>query len=149
MKLLAIFITGAIAGVLGGMGMGGGTLLIPALTAIFGLDQKFSQTINLVSFIPMAAVALFIHAKNGLVRLKGTAVLGVSAMIFSVGASFLEKLIHGSVQKKIFGLLHKKTKKVFFFAERYVIIEPMKNRRGKRYRTFNARIITINKERHL
>lgn len=104
MKLLAIFITGAIAGVLGGMGMGGGTLLIPALTAIFGLDQKFSQTINLVSFIPMAAVALFIHAKNGLVKLKGTAVLGVSAMIFSVGASFLEKLIHGSVQKKIFGL---------------------------------------------
>ena len=57
--------TGIAAGVLGGMGMGGGTLLIPALTTIFGVDQKLSQAINLTAFVPMAAVALFIHAKSG------------------------------------------------------------------------------------
>lgn len=104
MKLIGIFITGMAAGLLGGMGMGGGTLLIPALTTIFGLDQKFSQTINLVAFIPMAVVALIIHAKNRLVKLKGTSLLAIFALIFSVGASFLEKLIKGTVQKKIFGL---------------------------------------------
>lgn len=104
MKLIGIFITGLAAGLLGGMGMGGGTLLIPALTTIFGLDQKFSQTINLVAFIPMAVVALIIHAKNRLIKLKGTSFLAIFALIFSVGASFLEKLIKGTVQKKIFGL---------------------------------------------
>ena len=104
MKLIGIFLTGLVAGLLGGMGMGGGTLLIPALTTIFGLEQKFSQTINLVAFIPMAVVALVIHAKNRLVSLKGTSFLAVFALIFSVGSSFLEKLVSGSVQKKVFGL---------------------------------------------
>jgi len=104
MRLIGLFIAGLIAGVLGGMGMGGGTLLIPALTTIFGIGQKFAQTINLVAFVPMAAGALFVHAKNGLVKTKGLVPLAVFALAFSVGASFLEKIIKVSFQKKAFGL---------------------------------------------
>ena len=104
MKLIGIFITGIAAGVLGGMGMGGGTLLIPALTTIFGVDQKLSQAINLTAFVPMAAVALFIHAKNGLVKTKGMIPLASASLVFSVGASFLEKIVKGSFQKKAFGI---------------------------------------------
>ena len=104
MKLFGIFIAGVAGGVLGGMGMGGGTLLIPALTALFGIEQQFSQTINLVAFIPMAVVALVLHVKNGLIETKGMPLLAVFALIFSVGASILEKFIGASFQKKAFGI---------------------------------------------
>ena len=52
---------GFIAGIFGGLGMGGGTLLIPLLTIFLGLDQKLCQGINLVSFLVKALVSLIIH----------------------------------------------------------------------------------------
>ena len=100
---LLLFIAGAIGGLLGGMGMGGGTLLIPILTFFFDIEQKTAQAINLLSFIPMAVVALFIHAKNGLVQVKGLFPLCILALIFSVGGSFLVKNMHSDLQSKFFG----------------------------------------------
>ena len=63
-------IAGIVGGIIGGMGMGGGTLLIPILTIMLDIPQKTAQAINLVSFIPMAAVTLVIHVKNKLVDKK-------------------------------------------------------------------------------
>ena len=57
-------LTGFLAGILGGMGMGGGTLLIPILTIFLGFKQKNAQAINLLVFIPMSLFALIIHIKN-------------------------------------------------------------------------------------
>lgn len=42
------------AGLLGGMGMGGGTILIPALTIFLGVEQHAAQAANLIAFLPMA-----------------------------------------------------------------------------------------------
>ena len=63
-------IFGALGGILGGMGMGGGTLLIPLLTIFTETKQKEAQGINLIVFIPMAIIALIIHFKNKLVNVK-------------------------------------------------------------------------------
>ena len=60
-------VAGVLGGVLGGMGMGGGTLLIPLLTIFYKVSQHTAQAVNLISFIPMAVVALIIHIKNKLV----------------------------------------------------------------------------------
>ena len=57
-----------LAAVLGALGMGGGSVLIIYLTAHLGLEQLEAQGINLVFFLPVAALALFFHQKNGLVR---------------------------------------------------------------------------------
>ena len=61
---------GIISGILGGMGMGGGTLLIPLLTMVLKTGQHAAQSANLLAFIPMSAVAVFIHAKNRLIEKK-------------------------------------------------------------------------------
>ena len=45
---------GFLSGILGGLGMGGGTILIPLLTIFVDLDQKMSQGINLIAFLIMA-----------------------------------------------------------------------------------------------
>lgn len=103
MKYLFLFITGVLGGILGGMGMGGGTLLIPALTVIFKLQQNFSQTINLLSFIPMASGAIVVHSKNKLISKKGVLLIVISAIVFCIGASFLHKAISDNLQKKLFG----------------------------------------------
>ena len=97
------FLTGAASGVLGGMGMGGGTLLIPALTVFFGLPQKYAQAINLVSFVPMAATASFIHLKNGRVVADGLAFIVIPAAITGAAFGFLAAAIDGDILKKLFG----------------------------------------------
>ena len=62
---------GLLGGILGGMGMGGGTLLIPLLSIFYNVSQHSAQAVNLISFIPMAVVALVIHIKNKRVDFKG------------------------------------------------------------------------------
>ena len=61
---MLVSIIGFFAGIIGGMGMGGGTILIPALVLLANIDPKLAQSINLISSIPMTIVALFIHVKN-------------------------------------------------------------------------------------
>ena len=89
MEILLLILFGAIAGVLGGMGMGGGTLLIPLLTIFLNIDQHVAQGINLLVFLPMAIVALIFHFKNKLVEVKKTWVMIICALASSIGGSFL------------------------------------------------------------
>ena len=96
-------LAGIVGGLLGGMGMGGGTLLIPILTFLFDVSQKNAQAINLICFVPMAIIAIIIHAKNGLIKFKGLLPLVICAVISSVGAVFLLKVIKSDLQTKLFG----------------------------------------------
>ena len=72
MRELLLFVIGAAAGVISGMGMGGGTLLIPALTLLMGIPQRQAQGVNMLSFLPAAAAALYIHKKEGRLELKSS-----------------------------------------------------------------------------
>ena len=57
---------GTATGVLSGFGVGGGTLLLVYLTAVAGADQHLAQGINLLYFLPTAAMGLIWHRQNGL-----------------------------------------------------------------------------------
>ncbi|MGB9679340.1 MAG: sulfite exporter TauE/SafE family protein, partial [Thermoanaerobacteraceae bacterium] len=47
---MKLFFIGILSGIIGGMGLGGGTILIPALTIFAGIEQHLAQSINLLSF---------------------------------------------------------------------------------------------------
>ena len=97
---LMIFIyvsIGFVAGIFGGLGMGGGTLLIPLLTIFLNLDQKLCQGINLVSFLVMALFSLIIHYKNGFIKTKGIFYIISSGILFSV----LGALIAGNTSSQV------------------------------------------------
>ena len=64
MSFILYAIAGISSGIIAGMGMGGGTLLIPILTILLGVEQRISQGINLIVFVPMSIVALIIHCKR-------------------------------------------------------------------------------------
>ena len=101
---LYLILAGLISGVFGGMGMGGGTLLIPILTIFLGFTQKNAQAINLLVFIPMALVSLIIHIKNKLVDFKVGILIMATGICFSLIGSMLASSISNDLLRKIFGV---------------------------------------------
>lgn len=97
-------IFGILSGVIGGMGMGGGTLLIPLLIIFCGISQIVAQMYNLLAFLPMSIIAIFIHYKNKLIKINCLPILIVFGIIFSILGSFLANLIDKQILKILFGV---------------------------------------------
>ncbi len=102
-RIVLLVLAGIAAGALGGMGMGGGTILIPVLTIFFDVEQKQAQAINLVAFIPMAIASLIVHVKNKRVETKGILWIIIPAMVLSLAGSMVAQAINGEILKRIFG----------------------------------------------
>jgi len=102
--LLYLLLAGFISGIIGGMGMGGGTLLIPILTIFLAFQQKNAQAINLLAFIPMSLGALFIHIRNKLVDFKVGIPIIISGIVFSILGSYLASILNNDLLKKIYAI---------------------------------------------
>ena len=102
-RIILLVLAGLAAGALGGMGMGGGTILIPVLTIFFDVEQKQAQAINLVAFIPMAVASLIVHVKNKRVETEGVWWIIVPATVLSLVGSFVAQAMNGEILKRIFG----------------------------------------------
>ena len=99
MRFLVYFLAGLAGGVLGGMGMGGGTVLIPILTVFCGVPQHLAQSVNLLSFLPMSAASLRVHKKNGLLDTEGVLWMIVPATTLSVlGGLFVQSISGGALR---------------------------------------------------
>jgi len=94
---------GFAGGVLGGMGMGGGTVLIPLLTLFCGISQHTAQAVNLVSFIPMAVVALIIHFKNNLVNFVHITTIILFGVLTCIIGCYVARAMNGELLKRFFG----------------------------------------------
>ena len=116
-KIILLALSGIAAGILGGMGMGGGTILIPLLTIFFDVEQQQAQAINLVAFIPMAIVSLIIHIKNKRVRKDGILWIIIPAAALSLAGSFAAQATDGEILKRIFGGFLLALSAVQFFSE--------------------------------
>lgn len=103
MSFILYLLAGFFSGLLGGMGMGGGTILIPALTIFFGVEQHVAQATNLIAFLPMAAVSLKVHSANGNLKTEGLWKLIVPALITGVVGSVIASLLPADLLKKLFG----------------------------------------------
>ncbi len=99
MNVVLLVIFGFLSGIVGGMGMGGGTVLVPLLSFL-DIPQKTVQAINLLSFLPMCTVALIFHAKNKLVCTKH-----IGWVVFpATGCAVLGAFFAGSTRNKILRL---------------------------------------------
>ena len=98
-----IIVVSFCGGIIGGMGMGGGTLLIPLLTLAAGLNQHLAQSVNLIAFVPMSVVALLIHKKNGYVMFGKSVHIILLATLGAVGGSFLARYSGGYILRACYG----------------------------------------------
>ena len=69
---MKLFIISLLSGIISGMGIGGGSILIPSLVLLTNINQQQAQGINLIVFIPVSIVALIIHFKENNIDLKST-----------------------------------------------------------------------------
>lgn len=97
-------LAGIVSGVFGGLGMGGGTLLIPILTIFLGVDQKLAQGINLLSFLVMAIFSIYIHYKNGYIITKHLIWIIPFGIVFSLLGAVLMSFLPSKILKMIFGI---------------------------------------------
>lgn len=99
-------ILGLAAGIFGGMfGIGGGTILIPALVYLFGLSQHQAQGTTLAIMIPpIGLLAAMRYYYSGNVKLGMAAFICVGFFIGGlIGANIVQKF-PGPFLKKIFGV---------------------------------------------
>lgn len=96
-------IVGLAGGLLGGMGMGGGTVLIPLLNIFCGVSQHTAQAVNLISFIPMAVVALIIHIKNKLVSFDKVILIIISGVVTCIVGCYIARALDGEILRRFFG----------------------------------------------
>lgn len=104
MHIIWFIIASALSGMVAGMGMGGGTILIPVLTIFFHLEQHAAQAINLFAFLPTAVVSLMIHIKNKLVDFKKGICIILSGIVFSIGGSLLASKLNNRILQVLFGV---------------------------------------------
>ena len=94
---------GILAGIVSGMGIGGGTILIPALVLLGGISQQSAQSINLIYFMPTAAAALVVHVRNKNIARGVVWRLICFGSIMAIAASMIAVRTDGTTLKKLFG----------------------------------------------
>ena len=101
---MLIGIIGFFAGIIGGMGMGGGTILIPALILFASIDPKLAQSINLLSSIPMTIAALSIHIKKKNVDFELVLPIVLFGIVGAFFGSTLAEYLSSNILRKCFGV---------------------------------------------
>jgi len=68
-KIVTLLLTGFFSGFLSGMmGVGGGTIMVPAMVLLSGFSQHTAQGTSLLSMVPAGGVGAFTHWKLGNVK---------------------------------------------------------------------------------
>lgn len=101
--ILLAFI-GFLSGIISGMGIGGGTILIPALVMLSDMNQQALQGINLIYFIPTAVIALLTHLKNDSVEKRIVKPIVLYGIIGALIGSFAAVAIDSQILRKIFAV---------------------------------------------
>lgn len=104
MTIWDIFAAG-LAGILGAMGLGGGSVLVLYLTFFRELPQTEAQGINLLFFIPCAVWALIVYRKRRLIDFTAVLPIVLGGLIGVTVGNALLPILGGELLRKIFGVL--------------------------------------------
>ena len=93
---------GIIAGIVTGLGMGGGTVLILLLSLFMNLEQHIAQATNLVFFIPTALAAIIINIKQKNVDKKVALKVSIFGIMGAVVGAIVSEQMSSENLKKYF-----------------------------------------------
>ena len=97
-------IIGFLSGILGGMGVGGGMILIPAARIFLDLNQQSAQALNLFCFIPSSLCALIIHIKNKKINFKVALPIILTGIPFAILGAYLSTKLSSELLSRLFGV---------------------------------------------
>lgn len=96
-------LVGTILGFLSGLGIGGGSLLILWLTVVLGVAHNTARGINLLFFLPSAAIACVFRRKQGAVDIKKLLPAILAGTVAAAAGSWIGFNMDMQLLKKLFG----------------------------------------------
>jgi len=101
---LMALLVGAVAGVLSGLlGIGGGAVMVPAMTLLMGLTQHVAQGTSLLVIIPTAISGSITHFRMGNIRLETAAWLSAGGVVGAAAGAFLALASPDALLRLLFG----------------------------------------------
>ncbi len=100
---ISALLAGLFSGVLGAMGLGGGSVLIIYLTLFTDTEQLSAQGINLLFFIPIALLAVIIYSAKRKIRWRIVIPLSLWGVLGATTGIMLTKYLGGNLTSKLFG----------------------------------------------
>ncbi|MFW6371973.1 MAG: TSUP family transporter [Bacteroidota bacterium] len=106
-EIFLLLVIGLAAGfIAGGLGVGGGIILVPALVFFFGLTQHQAQGTSLgVLMFPVMALAVVNYYQKGFVNFKLVFILVAAFLVGSYLGSLFSVNLPAKTLKKVFGIL--------------------------------------------
>ncbi len=101
----AVIVSSLLSGLLGAMGFGGGSVLIIYLTSFLHMEQRQAQGINLVFFIPIAALSVIMYLKAKFINFKEIMPVLLPALLGSLTGNILISFLPGDLAGKLFGAM--------------------------------------------
>jgi uncharacterized membrane protein YfcA len=103
---LKIFLISIIAGVLGSiLGLGGGIIITPVLTLVFGIDIKYAIGASIVSVIATSSGAAIAYIKDRITNIRIGMFLEIATTTGAITGAFLSGIISTKALYFIFGIL--------------------------------------------
>ena len=94
------FVTGALSGLLG---VGGGVILVPILTLLFGVPQHEAQGVSLFMIIPTAFVGAWTQLRQGHVVRPLVPPIAVASVVTAIAAAAIAHQLPGQLLRQLFG----------------------------------------------
>ena len=106
MMALGYLVIGVVAGVFGGLlGIGGGTIVVPALIYFFHMTQHKAQGTILAAFLPpVALLAVMRYYKAGNVDFVAAGILAIGLLVGGYYGAGLSLALSETMLKKVFGI---------------------------------------------
>ncbi len=94
---------GIVSGIVGGLGMGGGTILILLLSLFLNIEQHVAQSTNVIFFVPTAIAAIIVSLKNKNVNLKVAIPIALWGMLGASVGAYISTKMDMYILRKCFG----------------------------------------------
>ncbi len=102
--ILSLFGICVAAGFFGSLvGLGGGIIVVPALTLVYGIDIRYAIGASIVSVIATSSGAAAAYVREGMTNLRTAILLEIGTTTGAVSGAFLAGILHGLWLYVIFG----------------------------------------------
>jgi hypothetical protein len=103
---LVVFALSALAGFLGALtGLGGGVVVVPALTLALGVDMKYAIGASLVSVIATSSGAAAAYVREGFSNIRIGMFLEIATTLGAIGGALLAGRVSTHALAVVFGLV--------------------------------------------
>lgn len=103
LKILLVSIIAGIAGSI--LGLGGGTVITPALTLLFGIDIKYAIGASIISVIATSSGAAVAYIRDKITNVRVGMFLEIATTTGAITGAFLGGLINPNYLYVLFGIL--------------------------------------------